>query len=122
MAQSSVHQASVSSLPLIDSNGTDQTYTGDIWIGFDVDKEATEVIKAAPHATDEVSGVSSFKSKAADDHDENKSSVSDDSVFNSPSSSSTSTSYLKNPHEGGPVEEDAYNYVFANKVFSLHFF
>ncbi|KAM7541901.1 hypothetical protein Aperf_G00000006030 [Anoplocephala perfoliata] len=121
LTKSSTHRTSVSSIPLIDAhrdgNRADRASVEDVWMGFDVDNESNSgVIKTVPHATDEVSGVSSFTNDPVDDDGvEIKSTYSNDSVFNSPSSSSTSTSCPKTAREDVPAEEDAYNYVFANK-------
>ncbi|VUZ41163.1 unnamed protein product [Hymenolepis diminuta] len=110
--QSSIPQALDSSVPLIDSNEAGSNSIGDVWIGFDMDSDASEGIKQAPQATDEVS---SYNSLPGID-DEKKSTTSDDSVFNdSGSSTSASTLSVKSACDNVQEEEDAYNYVFANK-------
>lgn len=114
--QSSIPQTLDSSVPLIDSNEAGINSIGDVWIGFDMDIDVSEGIKQAPQATDEVS---SYNSLPGND-DEKKSTTSDDSVFNdSGSSTSASTFSVKSACDNVQEEEDAYNYVFANKVCSF---
>ncbi|KAM3172514.1 hypothetical protein ACTXT7_014355 [Hymenolepis weldensis] len=110
--QSSISKALDSSVPLIDSSEAGSNSIDDVWIGFDMDSDAPEGIKQAPQATDEVS---SYNSLPGND-DGKKSTTSDDSIFNdSESSTSASTFSVKSACDNVQEEEDAYNYVFANK-------
>ena len=101
------------SIPLIDNEGGEN-----VWVGFDVGSEVLE--DKAPYASLEASDTSLLKILPAVTR---KSIASDDSVFSSSSSSLSSTDAKTAGGDEGrrlgnysQLEEDAYNYVFANKV------
>ncbi|VDN98748.1 unnamed protein product, partial [Rodentolepis nana] len=112
VVQPSIPKALDPSVPLIDSNEGGGNGNSAIWIGFNVDNDAPEPIKQAPQAIDEVSSCSSLSSNDG----EKKSTISGDSVFSCSSPSTcASTPSVKVVCDDVQEEEDAYNYVFANK-------
>lgn len=103
-------------MPLIDATATSvnsiSAAGAGVWLGFDMDSETASIDGAkaiAPYATDDVFLIQPL--------DGNKATISDDdSVFNSSSSTTSTSSVEKEAGEDIQEEEDAYNYVFANKV------
>lgn len=98
-------------MPLIDSDASI-----DVWVGFDKDSEGR-----APHASVDDSNTSLINTSPKVTR---RSIASEDSVFPNSYSSLSSSTNDKPPggDEGvrldnlSQLEEDAYNYVFANKV------